>query len=175
MRRYVTTFVAVAVLAAMAPALANAQGQRTAFNAVYLEVGGNGLWYSVNYERIFQQDVSLRVGLSYISVTAAAGETSSSVSSLGVPLTASYLGLGSMNHKLEVGGGVLLEKFSGQASSGFGEKAEGGGFYPFATFIAGYRYVPAHGGFNFKLAFTPVYHPDLGTFPWGGAAFGVGF
>jgi hypothetical protein len=96
------------------------------------------------------------------------------VSSTGVPITVSYL-LGSGGSKLEMGAGLLLEKFSGQASSGFGEKASGSGVYPVGTAIFGYRYMPVGGGFNFKLAFTPVYHPDLGFFPWGGLSFGFGF
>jgi hypothetical protein len=43
------------------------------------------------------------------------------------------------------------------------------------TFVLGYRFSPPKGGFNFKLAFTPVYHPDVGFWSWGGMAFGVGF
>jgi hypothetical protein len=173
MRRYLTACVAAAVM--LAPSWASAQSQRTAFQTVYLELGGNGLWYSLNYERILPQNVALRVGASYLSMSATAGAATSSVSSFGVPLTASYLGLGGVSHKLELGGGVVFERFSGQASSGFGEKAAGGGLYPLATFIMGYRYAPARGGFNFKLALTPVWHPDLGSFMWGGLAFGVGF
>jgi hypothetical protein len=163
----------VAAVGFAAPFQAQSQ-ERTAFNAIYVELGGNGLWYSMNYERLVQ-DFSLRVGASFMSVSASAGTSSASVSSFGIPLTASYLGIGGQNHKLEVGAGILFERFSGQASSGFGQNATGGGFYPMATFVFGYRYAPAGGGFNFKLAFTPVYHPDLGTFPWGGMSFGYGF
>jgi hypothetical protein len=177
MRRELIACAMVAALV-LAPSVARAQypkSERTAVNTVYLELGGNGLWYSLNYERILPQNIALRVGTSYMSMSASSGTANASISSFGVPLTASYLGLGGANHKFELGGGILFEKFSGQASSGFGEKAEGGGLFPMATFIAGYRYAPARGGFNFKLALTPVWHPDLGTFMWGGMAFGVGF
>lgn len=172
MRRNLTACLMLAALAVLAPSWASAQ--RTARQTVYVELGGNGLWYSLNYERWLQPNLAVRIGASYLSMSASSGTAEASVSSLGVPLTASYM-VGRGNSKLELGGGVLFEKFSGQASSGFGEKAEGGGLFPMATFIAGYRYAPANGGMNFKLAFTPVWHPDLGTFMWGGLAFGYGF
>lgn len=148
-----------------------AQTQRTAQNTVYLELGGNALLYSVSYERILPSNVALRAGAGYMSVSATAGSASSSVSSLGIPVTASYLGLGN----LELGGGVLFQRFSGATSTGFGDDIEAGVFVPMATFIAAWRIVPPTGGFNFKLGFTPMYHPDIGFFPWGSVAFGVGF
>ena len=172
MRRTRAAFVLVALLAL--PSWAQAQQVKKANNAMYVELGGNGLWYSMNYERLVQPSVAFRLGLSYMSVSAASGGASASVSSTGVPITVSYL-LGGGGSKLEIGAGVLLEKFSGQASSGFGEKASGTGVYPVGTAVFGYRYMPVSGGFNFKLAFTPVYHPDLGFFPWGGLSFGFGF
>jgi hypothetical protein len=174
MSRTRAAFLMVALLVALVPSWAQAQAAHRAANAMYVELGGNGLWYSVNYERVVQPKVALRAGISYMSVGAASGTASASVSSMGFPLTMSYLA-GGGSSKLEIGAGVLFEKFSGQASSGFGEKATGSGFYPVGTAIFGYRYMPVGGGFNFKLAFTPVYHPDLGFFPWGGLSFGFGF
>ena len=175
----------ITVLAALAPSWLGAQNAskasaapapvgRTAFNTIYVELGGNGLWYSVNYERMMQSHLAVRGGISYLSIGASSGTASASVSSIGFPLTASYL-VGAGSSKLELGGGLLVEKFSGSASSGFGEKAQAGVFYPMGTFVLGYRYSPMGGGFNFKIAMTPVYHPDLGFFPWGGISFGVGF
>ena len=77
--------------------------------------------------------------------------------------------------KLELGGGVLFQKFSGATSTGFGNDIDVGVFVPMATFIAGLRVAPARGGFNFKIGFTPMWHPDVGVFPWGNLAFGYGF
>ena len=76
---------------------------------------------------------------------------------------------------LELGAGATFTRFSGSASTGFGDEISAGSFVPVGTFIAGLRLAPAGGGFNFKLAFTPFWHPDIGFFPWGGLAFGVGF
>ena len=147
---------------------------RTAHNTVFLELGGNALLYSLSYERVLPSDVSLRAGFGYMSVSASSGAASSSVSSLGIPITVSYLGIGGST-KLELGGGVLFQKFSGATSTGFGDEIEAGVFVPMATFIVGLRLAPPQGGFNFKLGFTPMWHPDIGLFPWGSLAFGVGF
>jgi hypothetical protein len=161
----------VAALATVWSGEAAAQNERSAQNTVFLELGGNALLYSLSYERILPSDVSLRAGFGYMSVGATSGAASASVSSLGIPITVSYLGFG----KLELGGGVLLQKFSGATSTGFGDDIEAGVFVPMATFIAGLRLAPPGGGFNFKLGFTPMWHPDVGLFPWGSLAFGVGF
>ena len=173
MKGLVAAGMAVAALAVIAPAPARAQSADLAKNAMYVELGGSGVIYSINYERIFG-DLSMRAGFSYLSVSSAAGTSSAKVSATGIPVTMSYLGIGG-NNKLELGGGVLFEKFSGTASWGLGQDVRAGAFVPMATFIVGYRYQPASGGFNFRLAFTPVYHPDVGFYPWGGLSFGFGF
>jgi hypothetical protein len=171
-----TGLIAATALVMVAPS-AKAQGAKSANNAIYLELGGSGVIYSVNYERMISK-MGVRAGFSYLSVNGAAvsgGSVSSAkVSATGVPLTMSYLGIGG-NNKLELGGGVLFEKFSGQASWGPGQDVKAGAVVPMATFIMGYRYQPRNGGFNFRIAFTPVYHPDLGFWPWGGMSFGVSF
>ncbi len=175
MRRKLAVFSVAAVLVGLLPLDAAAQSKRTAFNTIFVELGGNAVLYSLNYERITAQDIALRVGFSYLSLTATSGSAGASASAVGIPITASYLGLGSASSKFELGGGILLERFSGASSTGFGDEIEVGVFVPMATFIAGYRYAPVNGGFNFKVGFTPVYHPDVGFFPWGGLSFGYGF
>src|SRR2546430_8651465 len=45
---------------------------RNATNSIFLEGGGPGLAYSLNYERIFENDFGLRVGFSYLSVSGTA-------------------------------------------------------------------------------------------------------
>jgi hypothetical protein len=167
----------MAVLLALVPPAARAQNGNgnSASNAVYLELGGNALLYSLNYERLLPSDVALRAGFGYMSISAAGGGASANVTSVGIPLTFSYLGLGGGAAKFELGAGALFQRFSGAASTGFGDEIEAGTFVPLATFIAGLRIAPPGGGFNFKLAFTPMWHPDVDFFPWGGLGFGVGF
>src|SRR5215510_8926003 len=96
--------------AAPAPAAAPAAAPeeegdgRTAFNSVFVELGGNGAWYSINYDRILHPMVSARLGVMYMSVStaASAGGTSASSSStwMAFPILANFL-VGTPNHKLE--------------------------------------------------------------------------
>lgn len=175
MHRSLATCLTIAALVAVAPSGAHAQGGRTAFNTVFLELGGNALFYSLNYERVLPSDVALRAGFGYMSVSATSGTAGGNASVLTIPLTFSYLGVGGGSAKLELGAGATFTRFSASASSGFGDEIEAGAFVPVGTFIAGLRLAPPGGGFNFKLGFTPFWHPDVGFFPWGSLAFGFGF
>lgn len=173
MNRHLKSLLALAALTSLGAS--GAAAQRAASNAFFLELGGNAGLYSVNYERVLPSNVALRAGLSYMSLSATSGSAEANVSSLGIPVTFSYLGLGSGSAKFELGAGALFQRFSGSSSWGFGNEVEAGAFVPLATFIGGLRLAPAGGGFNFKLAFTPLWHPDVGFFPWGGMGLGVGF
>jgi hypothetical protein len=108
-------------------------------------------------------------------VSATSGTGSGNASWVTIPLTFSYLAGGAGSAKFEVGAGAAFTRISASSSTGFGDEIEAGAFVPIGTFIAGLRLAPPGGGFNFKLGFTPFWHPDIGFFPWGGLAFGVGF
>jgi hypothetical protein len=60
--------------------LAVSNEPKTAQNALYAELGGNSGWYSLNYERFLKPEMAVRVGLSYMSVTATAGNGTDSAS-----------------------------------------------------------------------------------------------
>lgn len=161
--------------------LGQAKVERSARNSVYLELGGNAGLYSLNYERFLIDDGALRIGLMYMSVsaTATSGTTtaSGSASWFGAPLMFSYLGIGSPNHKLELGAGVVLMSFSAGAST-FSATANASGFVVAGTATVGYRYVPVDGGINFKAGFTPLVLQTAGTtyfMPWAGLSIGYGF
>lgn len=177
MYRQLATGLTIAALVTVVSPEARAQGGggRTANSTIFLELGGNALLYSLNYERVLPSDVALRAGFGYMSVSATSGTAGANASVVTIPLTFSYLGVGGGSAKLELGAGATFTRFSGSASTGFGDEISAGSFVPVGTFIAGLRLAPAGGGFNFKLAFTPFWHPDIGFFPWGGLAFGVGF
>jgi hypothetical protein len=130
--------------------------ERTANNAIYLELLGPGGFYSVNYDRAFG-DFAGRIGFSYMSISASTGLESASASWLGVPLTFSYLGIGSKNHMLEVGAGVTLWSF-GAGASAFGAGATGASALLIApTGVFGYRMQPKDGGFFFKAGLSPIF------------------
>lgn len=157
------SWIAVSLLL-LAPVAAGAQ-ERTARNGLYVELGGSAGAWSLNYERFVTDDVSLRVGGSYMSVT---DSLRTSVSLATFPLTASYLGLRSGSHAFELGAGVVFASASISSTSA-GVEAFGSGVI--GTAIVGYRLAPPAGGFNLRIAFTPLFGSG-GFFAWGGLALG---
>jgi len=149
----------------------------SAGNALYVELGGNGAWYSLNYERYLRDDASVRVGAMYMSVEASAGEASANASWLAVPIMFNYLGLHAGSHALELGAGVDVMHFSAGASS-FDATASAEGVVPVPTATIGYRYASRDGGFLFKAGYTPLFFvttDEKQVFHWGGMSFGYRF
>jgi len=133
-------------------------------NQLYLELFGNGLVYSANYERLLTENFTLRGGFGYTP-----GFLLVEGTFIQIPVTASYL-LGGVTSKFELGLGATF--FSGHNVEVLG--LNGGDFsLVFLTGILGYRYVSL-GGFVFRIAFTPLYNSeaDPTLFPSGGLSFG---
>ncbi len=150
--------------------------ERKAKNLVYLELLGNGGLYSVNYERMLTNNLSARLGFSYLSIGATSSngtDTSSAKATLvTAPVLINYT-VGSKNHRAEFGAGATLVYVSASASGGgLGESGEGAGVL--GTGVVGYRYSPADGGFVFRAGFTPLFGKG-GFLPWGGMSFGGTF
>lgn len=160
----------VGVLAFSAtPAKAQMQDQEmmgpSAKNALYVELAGNSLIYSLNYDRRFSNKISGRVGLMRAGV--------SGVSLTAFPLMVNYL-LGSGNHRFEIGAGPQIFLVSvdvpGDGFSGFDEDATAIA----GTATIGYRYQPTDGGFVFRIGVTPSFS-QFGFQPWGGLSLGYAF
>lgn len=146
-------------------------------NSLYLELGGSSLAYSLNYERFVRPDVAIRVGFSYMSVTATAGTDSASASWLTIPVMAEYLGIHSGSHALELGAGVDFMYFSGKAST-FDDSVMASGVFPVGAATIGYRYSDPKGGFLFRAAYTPLIIVSSETkevVHWAGVSFGYRF
>ncbi len=143
--------------------------ERTAKNSLYVELLGNGGLYSLNYERNLTDDVTARLGFSYLSLSASASDDSASVTFMSFPLMANYL-LGGGNHHLELGAGATVLYASGEVESG-GSRSSGDGVGVAGTATVGYRYQPRDGGFLFKVGFTPLVGSG-GFLPWGGLSLG---
>lgn len=150
--------------------------ERTALNTLYAEGLGAGGAYSVNYERLVLNDLAIHIGFSYWSVSATAsgggGTASASGSFIAVPITASYLGVSSGSHTLEMGGGLTIWNVSVTGSSG-GFVGAANGFVPIGTVLVGYRYMPREGGFNFRVGASPLFGKGLGLNANNPTAFGV--
>jgi hypothetical protein len=169
---------ALVLSAAALPALAD---DRTAPNSIFLEGGGPGLAYSVNFERVFADDFGLRVGFSYLSLTATAGSGTSTASASAtlwtVPVLLDYLGLGWGNNALELGAGATVVGFSGAGTAG-PIAGSGSGTVMLGTALLGYRRQPPDGGFQFRIGLEALVgkglaisetdrNPDkVGVLPW---------
>lgn len=133
-------------------------GQVKAPNSVYLEVLGNGGFYSVNYDRLFCNYFGVRVGCSYILLSEKAQMAT-------FPLMANLF-IGGKRHKLELGAGYTIYN-----------EAPPGDFYHsdtkyFRTATLGYRYQSKES--FFRIGFTPIYTGKI-IIPLGGISFGRAF
>jgi hypothetical protein len=169
-------------------AAANDKGKPAA-NSVFLEGMGAGLFYSINYERRVIDDLGVRAGFSYLtlSTSASAGgvDASSSASYLTIPITASYLGVRGRRSGLELGGGMTLAYTSAAASSGITASSDSG-MTALGTAMVGYRLHPVdHAGFQFRVGVMALAakglslsNPDpesFGVFAWFYLSAGAGF
>ena len=150
---------------------------RDANASFFVEGGGAGVFYSLNYERIEGQ-FGLRIGFSYAGPSrppSAVGAGSPSSSLFAVPVMATYLGVTSGDHALELGAGATALFFSGPAS--FGPLASSGaGMTPVGTLLVGYRRQPLEGGLQFRIGVEALVgkgialsnpNPDaVGVMPW---------
>jgi hypothetical protein len=169
---------------APAPPVAQADEQRTANNALYAEGLGPGLFYSLNYERSFS-DFAGRIGFGYVSVSAGASDSSgqvqetASASFITVPITVSYLGIGSKRNMLELGAGATIfhvgaggSTFEAKSSS----SANASATFVLPVAIVGYRYMPPSGGFLFRAGVSPLFAgSSLPVLPWPYLALGGAF
>ena len=158
--------------------------EREAKNAIYLDLLGPGLLYSINYDRMITDEFSARIGFSYFGVGASATDStgattaSASFSYWAVPITASYLGIGSDTNMLELGAGASILNFSGSGLIESDDADVGAGASVTtlsATAMVGYRRQPADGGFVFRVGLSPVMTFGAGMLPWGYLSLGAAF
>jgi hypothetical protein len=167
------------------PPPVESQEERTANNALYLEGLGPGLIYSVNYDRTFG-DFAARVGFGYISVSATATSSTgmtqetASASLFTIPITLSYLGIGSKQNMLELGlGATILHAGAGATTFDVNSSttANGSATLVLPDAIIGYRFQPPHGGFLFRAGLSPIVIAagSIPVFPWPYVALGGTF
>ena len=158
------------IIILIVPCQSNAQYSLAApkQNQVYLELGGCGLTYSLNYERLLTESFALRGG---IGVTP--GWIFFDGTIFTVPATGSYL-IGEGSSKLEFGLGVTY--LTSTDIEIFGLPAGSTSLIAFDGII-GYRGGNPNGGFIFRIAFSPMYSPEFDPefIPYGLISFGVGF
>lgn len=159
------TLVSALVLLFSVPFSSIVAQERTANNSIFAEGLGNGLFYSLNYERMIIDDIAVRVGFGRLSIgsTATSGGVTvdNKVSLTTIPLSASYLGIGNKKHSLELGAGTTLAFVSASVESDEDQVAGSVGG-TFITTTIGYRLQPVDGGFQFRVGFNGNMAPGAG-------------
>ncbi len=155
-------YIVLVLIVLLTAGTANAQSYYHRENGIYLELFGTGGEASINYEKIINNMVSVRVG---VGGTGAIFEEG-----LAVPFSASYL-LGSNQNYLELGiGGAYYSLSDDITDDTFLDITES---QVVGNGIIGYRYLGDY-GYTFRLAFTPAITKD-GFQAMGGAMIGLTF
>lgn len=147
--------------------------EREANNALYLELLGASLFYSINYDRRIG-DLALRGGLMYFSVSSGVSSSgeSASASWIGIPLSVMY-NIGSIKHSFEVGAGITIHHFGGSVNS-LGVESTGSATTVLGHAILGYRFQPPQTGFFLRAGLSPII--GSGVFlPWPHVGLGATF
>lgn len=126
-------------------------------HAVGLELGGNGLAYSLQYERHFTANLHARAGFSVWQI--AERQTDKSMTIMSYPISCNYLfNLGGQQHAVETGIGVMNLVTSGDLV-----EYKGVVNYYLNPFVnAGYRYSPLNRRLIYKIGLSPF----IGTKSW---------
>jgi len=143
--------------------------ERTKSQGVFVEVLGNGLLYSVNYDTRFSQrfdGIGGRAGIGYLAIDG--------VSLTTMPFMLNYL-FGKDRHFFEVGvGTTLLVASAGNGGFGpVGDRERGSAFI--GTMSLGYRLEPTDGGFMFRAGLTPIFDSSSFWPLWPQVSFGYAF
>lgn len=123
-------------------------------NAFYLELFGNGGFYSINYERCLQSHTLCRIGFSTFQTTDLFVRTDPGRITT-FPLLVSHLS-GHNKHHFELGGGLLLGKWR--------ESSETGLIFNLTSFI-GYRFQPPGQGFLLRIGLAPMVSLNKTNYP----------
>ncbi|MCL2447855.1 MAG: hypothetical protein FWD17_02785 [Polyangiaceae bacterium] len=156
-----------------AEAPARPSAKRTACDSVFLEGLGNGIYDSINYERLFWDgQVSVRVGFGFIrgeaepfsspAVPGLGGVRSYWFSDFTLPILVNYY-WGTASHKLQIGIGAtgVYRTATGPAVGWFFDHlfSFAPGYNIAGTAVVAYRYLPYRGGPSFGAGFTPLLGP----------------
>ncbi|WP_209328837.1 hypothetical protein [Lunatimonas salinarum] len=159
------------------------KAQQVPRQSIYLELGGAGLAYSVNYDFRFdkanQQSWGMRMGAGGWATRS----DFSSESLLTIPVQVNRL-FGKRKHFFEIGGGATFIHYRDRDTwnnsnfewRNFNFILDSGDTPAFmGTLNMGYRKVPENGGFTFRANLTPIFNHN-GFWPlFAGISFGYAF
>jgi len=152
---------ALLLLTLILTATASAQSR----NVAYVELGGNGVFATVNYERQLAEQWFGRAGFSAVTVS---DENDTDLTFV-VPLMVNYLTNPGSAHHLEAGAGITF--VAGDSQDLYGDEDDDQISNVAGTATLGYRYQKPARGFVFRAGFTPLFDGS-GILPWAGVSFG---
>jgi hypothetical protein len=137
-------------------------------NALFLELGGNGYYGSLNYERANSKGITARIGFFCLNPK----------DLFILPVTIGKV-FGAGKHHFEIAGGVVFARNGDEAISNTGSIEK----FLYLTGFVGYRYQVMNQRFFFRAGFTPLWElydnfidESPGPFyPWGGIGGGYRF
>lgn len=150
-------------------------------NAIYVELFGNGILYSINYDRLLSTNgnlkISARVGFSYVDI-----DLFDEIKGTVIPIE--FLGwMGNKRH-LEFGVGLSSQFVEVKDVSILGPTQQVTSNAYYLTGRVGYRRQKPDGGFVFRAGFVPMFllsesNSDASSrsefVPWFGLSFGYAF
>ena len=142
----------------------------SARNALYVELLGAGLLYSINYDRHLIGRMHARVGYATFGSGFGSGDSNLHL----VPVQLMFVS--DAQDALEIGAGVTMIVDRGRnAIRPHDSSAPSSNLKAMASFSVGYRYQPIESGFLFRIGFTPFIGYDGRFLPFGGISFGYAF
>jgi hypothetical protein len=154
----IAMFKIILVVVCMLSFTKDTTAQVKAPNSVYLEVLGNGGFYSLNYDRLFCNYFGVRIGGSYVHL----GDIGQMVS---FPVMANFF-IGGKHHKIELGVGYTIMNEAAPKDFSHWDTEY------FQTATLGYRYQSQEN--FFRIGVTPLY-TGYEIIPLGGMSFGFAF
>jgi hypothetical protein len=130
-------------------------------NAFFVELLGNGLLFSANYDVRVANKFGIRAGIGYF------GSTDGEGGILTVPAMGNFL-LGSNGRYFEIGAGLTYVKITGTEDIFDVDKSSS----VFGTLSFMYRRQPVDGGFMWKIGLTPFLAEGVFIPYWGGVGIG---
>jgi len=170
-KRYIVIFTITSLFFSLSsqaqhPASNSASGKRA--QNIFVELGGQGLLLTANYDTRFgnrRNGLGGRAGIGYI---AADGENATTI-----PLSVNYL-LGKGNKFFEIGLGATVVS-SKVNFSFFEEKEPEQNSSVLGTMSFSYRVQPVDSGFSFRAGITPVFNSNFFIPYYGGLSLGYTF
>ncbi|WP_141491502.1 hypothetical protein [Longimonas halophila] len=137
-------------------------------NALYVELGGAGLLYSINYDRHLVGRLHLRGGYATLMSDFLFNGRAHMV-----PVQLAFVS--NTTHGLELGAGATLVRGNGPSGLRPHNTDDTSTSGIAASFVVGYRYQPIERGFLFRIGFTPFVGSNGRFVPSGGISFGYAF